>query len=198
MSDAAIAGLILAGGASRRMGTPKALLTIQGQTFLDRLIGLFAPICDSVMVVLGHDFESVWGRSPTCQDGLTFTINPDPERGMLSSLQCGLNELPANAAGVIFTPVDYPSFQSATLSRIAAAFRGRASDVVIPVYRGRNGHPVCVSRRIVQELLALPATAQARDVIRQHRERTCFVDVEDPGVVVDIDTPDDYARLLSA
>ena len=115
---------------------------------------------------------------------------------MLSSLQCGLSEVPSNASAVIFTPVDYPSFQSATLGRIAVAFREHGSDIVIPVYLGRNGHPVCVSRRIVQELLALPVSAQARDVIRQHRDRTCFVDVDDPGVVADIDTPADYQKLL--
>jgi molybdenum cofactor cytidylyltransferase len=186
---ATIAGLILAGGASRRMGTPKALLPIAGETFLDRLIRLFVPICDPVMVVLGHNSERLCPSVP-------FTINPDPERGMLSSLQCGLSELPANSQGVIFTPVDYPSVQSATLVRIAAAFRQRGSDIVIPVYLGRNGHPVCVSRRIAQELLALPVSAQARDVIRQHRDRTSFVDVDDPGVVADIDTPADYQKLL--
>jgi molybdenum cofactor cytidylyltransferase len=197
MSDAAIAGLILAGGASRRMGTPKTLLRIGTETFLDRLIGVFAPICAPVIVVLGHD--SAWVRQGLERPGgATFTINPDPDRGMLSSLQCGLAKLPSNAPAVIFTPVDYPSFRDTTIVRMAEAFSERHFDVVIPVYRGRKGHPVCVSRRVVQELLELPCTAQARDVIRQYGERTCFADVDDPGIVADIDTPDDYAKFLTA
>lgn len=197
MSAAPIAGLILAGGASRRMGTPKALLPVAGETFLDRLIGIFAATCDPVIVVLGHDSSRV--RVGLKRPGqATFTINPDPDRGMLSSLQCGLGELPVNSPGVMFTPVDYPSFQAATLARIEGVFRAGGCEVVIPKYGERNGHPVCVSRRIVQELLALPASAQARDVLRLNRNRTCFLDLEDAGILADVDTPADYAQLVAA
>ncbi|HXF27317.1 MAG TPA: NTP transferase domain-containing protein, partial [Bryobacteraceae bacterium] len=82
-----ICGLILAAGASRRMGTSKALLTVGGETFLDRLIGLLSVVCEPVIVVTGHD-------ALQAKDGM-FVTNPEPERGMLSSLQCGLRAVPA-------------------------------------------------------------------------------------------------------
>lgn len=197
MSQAPIAGLILAGGASRRMGRPKALLRIGGEAFLDRLIRRFVPLCEPIIVVLGFDAARVRSGLQSPSGAATFTINRDPHRGMLSSLQCGLAELPENTSAVIFTPVDYPSFEGATLARISGAFREGGCDVIIPRYRGANGHPVCVSSLIIGELLALPASAQARDVIRKHRDRTRFVDVDDSGIVADIDTPGDYAKLLN-
>lgn len=189
MSEPPIAGLILAGGASRRMGTPKAMLRIGGETFLDRMIRIFNPLLSPIVVVVGQEFSL-----PSAK----FVVNPDPERGMLSSLQCGLGEVPSEAAGVVFTPVDYPSCQSSTIAGIVAAFRSRDCDVVIPVCRQTHGHPVCVSRRVIHDLLKLPTTAQARDVIRAYRGSTVFFEVEDPGVTVDVDTPEDYRKLVAA
>lgn len=190
------AGLILAGGASSRMGTPKALLRVGDKTFIDHLIGLFHRSTQPVLVVLGHDAElvrhGIESRTP-----LTFAVNPQPERGMLSSLQCGLRELAAKTAAVIFSPVDYPNFQAATLARIAETFLNNACDVVVPVCLGVRGHPVCISRRVIDELITLPETGQARDVIRLHRDTTIFLEVDDPGIAADVDTPDDYRALVS-
>ena len=91
-----IAGIILAAGASSRMGSPKALLALDGETFLDRLIAAFEPHCAPVLVVLG--FHAGRTRAGICRSGdVTFVTNPDPDRGMLSSLQCGLAEVPATA-----------------------------------------------------------------------------------------------------
>ena len=195
-----IAGLILAGGASRRMGTPKALLEIGAETFIDRLVGLFNPVVSPLIVVLGHDSELVRhgmdSRSP-----VTFAVNRQPERGMLSSLQCGLRELPSETGAVIFSPVDYPSCQGTTVARIADEFRNRfrthACDVVIPIYRGVKGHPVCISRRVVDELLELPFTGQAREIIRGRIGTTVFIEVDDPGITTDVDTPEDYRSLMA-
>lgn len=196
-----VAGLILAGGASRRMGTPKALLQIGSQTFIDRLIGVFSPVVDRVIVVLGHDSELVRdGMDP--HTPALIVVNPRPERGMLSSLQCGLTALPSETGAVIFMPVDYPDCQGTTMARIAAEFRASARkqgcDVVIPTYRGVKGHPVGISRRIVDQLLDMPFTGQARDVIRRHTDTTLLIEVDDPGITADIDTPEDYQRLLAS
>ena len=93
---AKIAGIILAGGASRRMGTPKALLRFQNETFLDRLIGVFSPVCDPVIVVVGLHADQIRAGIERADD-VRFAVNPDPERGMLSSLQCGLALLPSGS-----------------------------------------------------------------------------------------------------
>ena len=194
MKPPAIAGLILSGGASRRMGVPKALLEFQGETFLDRLIRVLNMVCSPTTVVLGHGCEGIETGLARSREVL-FRINPDPGRGMLSSLQCGLSAAAADA--VIFTPVDYPSVQPSTIAQLARAFALHRAPVTIPVHDGQRGHPVCISRDVIAELLALPVSAQARDVIRAHRPLTYFVDVNDPGILADIDYPEDYRNLAA-
>lgn len=178
------------------MGTSKALLRIKGETFLDHLIGTFLGHLSPVITVLGHEAEPVVQQALSLSR-TTVAINPEPERGMLSSLQCGLHQLPATIGGVVFTPVDYPNCQSKTVERIVAAFRCNSCDVVIPVHAGTHGHPVCVSARVIHDLLRLSVTAQARDVIHRFRDSTVFVEVEDPGVALDVDTPEDYRKLVA-
>lgn len=194
-----LSGLILAAGASRRMGAPKALLDLGGETFLDRLIATFAPSCSPVIVVLGYQAETI--RSGLRRAGqVTVVVNPGPERGQLSSLQCGLDAVPAGSEGVIFTPVDYPAVRPSTVAALAARFRQRADHelIVIPRSEGRHGHPACCARQVIEELAALPVDVQARDVVRRHREHTCYVDVDDPGILADADDPEAYQRLLEA
>lgn len=175
------------------MGQPKALLRVHGETFLDRLIGIFVSRCEGVTVVLGHgavDIESALSRRMEAQ----FVINPEPERGQLSSLQTGLDQIPA-CDSVIFTPVDYPGIQPSTVDRLLESFNSTCA-FVIPRHDGHRGHPILFSPAIVKKFLSLPVTAQARDVVRAHRDNTRYVDVSDPGIAADIDDPQDYAELL--
>lgn len=181
--------ILLAGGASRRMGRPKALLEFQGETFLDRLIRIYAPRVARVLIVLGHQPETI--RAALRPSTAQFIVNPDPARGQLSSLQTGLAAAEADA--VLYQPIDYPAVREETLDRLLAAGPGFA----IPRYRGERGHPILLDRPLIRELLALPATAQARDATRAQYGRALLVDVDDPGVVTDIDSPADYAQLLA-
>ena len=192
-----IAGLILAGGASRRMGSPKALLRFQEETFLDRMIRLFSRVCDPVIVVLGHNSEQIRAGLER-PGGALFAVNPDPERGMLSSLDCGLALVPQTAEAVMFAPVDHPHLQAATLESLASKFAAGRAPVTVPVYAGEHGHPVCISRALVEELQALPLTSMASDVIHRYVSQTCYFDIDDPAVVTDIDDPAAYAGLMAA
>jgi CTP:molybdopterin cytidylyltransferase MocA len=117
---------------------------------------------------------------------------------MLSSLQCGVSGLPEDCPGVLFTPVDYPSVLAATIESLVVAFGRASAPVVVPQYGGRRGHPVVISRGVVSEILALPVSGQAREVIRRHRAGTVFVDVDDPGILADVDRPEDYRRLTKS
>jgi len=182
------AAILLAGGASRRMGQPKALLPIGGQTFLGRLLDVYRPYADPVVTVLGHEAERLRAAFPP---DVVFAVNPEPERGQLSSLQTGLAAVRL-ARDILFQPMDYPAVREATVALLAA----RAPGLAIPVYGGRRGHPVRITPAIARELLALPPDAQARDVIRAHYATAEFVPVDDPGTVTDIDTPEDYARWI--
>ena len=192
-----VAGVILAAGESRRMGSPKPLLELAGETFLDRLILGFSEHCSPVIAVLGYHAGRVASGIRNASLA-TVVTNPEPERGMLSSLQCGLAAVPNQGLGAVFTPVDYPSIQSATVGALVDALVSSGAPVAIPTHNGRHGHPVGVSRALIDEILALGPDEQAREVIRRHRAETRFVAVDDPGILHDVDDPEAYRKLLES
>jgi len=193
---ATIAGIILSGGASRRMGTPKALLPFQNETFLDRLIHVFSAVCDPIIVVVGLHADQIQAGIERGRDVL-FAVNPDPERGMLSSLQCGLALIPDGTEAAMFLPVDHPNIENSTIEKLAARFRTDRAPVIVPTYAGDHGHPVCIARPLIDELLALPPEAKASDVIHRQVSKTLYIEVADPAVVTDVDDPAAYAELLA-
>lgn len=172
------------------MGRPKALLDYRGETFLDRLIALFSSRCSPVIVVLGAAADEV--RASVHRDAL-FVINPDYRTGQTSSMQCGLRAVPPDSEGVLFTLVDHPAVAPATLDALLA---GPGPLLRVPRYGEHRGHPVWFSRELIAEFLALPVDGAARDVVRSHRDRTGFLDVDDPGILADIDDPAAYRALL--
>jgi len=194
------AGLILAAGESRRMGFPKALLQYRGATFLDTLVELFAGRCQPVIVVLGAGAEEI-GRQGLKLGSVTVVVNPDYGRGQTSSMQCGLRAVPPEAEGVLFTLVDHPAVTTQTVDALLG--RGMAEHekrwsaplLRVPRYLGRRGHPIWFSRELIREFLAVPENGAARDVVARHRARTEFLDLDDPGIVADIDDPDAYRAL---
>ena len=189
-----IAGIILAAGASSRMGTPKALLDYRGETFVGRLVRVLGISCHPVIVVLGYHSDVVREVIPATA---SIVINPDPGRGQLSSLQTGLRAIPDEADGFAFIPVDSPAVAENTVAKLARAFEERkpATLFVIPRQTGRRGHPVFAARSIAAELLALPSTAEAREVVHAHVNQTEYVDVNDAGIFTDVDDPEAYRRL---
>lgn len=185
------AAIILAAGASSRMGRPKPLLQLDGETFLDRLIQRFSGICGPVIVVLGYHAGEVRAGIARRAEA-QIVVNPAPEEGMLSSLQCGLRAVPDDVRSVLFTPADLPCIARQTIKRLASI----DAPLAIPTFQQRKGHPVRVSREIAGELETLPLDARASDVI--HRHRAHLVEVDDPGILRDVDTPGDYEALLAA
>jgi molybdenum cofactor cytidylyltransferase len=191
-----IAGVILSGGDSRRMGTPKALLSFQNETFLDRLIRVLSAACDPIVVVVGRHAHQIRSGIQRGREVL-FAENPDPDRGMLSSLQCGLALVPSDAQAAMFLPVDHPNIEISTIETLAGRFRADRAPVIVPTYAGEHGHPVCIARELILELLALPPEAKASDVIHRHVPRTLYIEVSDSAVVTDVDDPAAYADLLA-
>jgi len=187
------AGLILAAGESRRMGTPKALLDYQGETFIGRLVRLFAERCEPVTVVLGAHAEVVRQSSPG-HPGVRYVVNDAWRDGQTSSFLCGLREIPAGVDGVLFTLTDHPAVTPETLDALLAD----QGALRIPRCDGRRGHPIWFSRDLIPELLALPPGGAARDVIRAHYPTATWIDTADRGILADIDEPADYRALIGA
>jgi len=171
------------------MGFPKALLTFREQTFLDTLTGLFSAYCDPVIVVLGAEAEAIRARAVR---PATFVLNPEYSKGMTTSLQCGLGAVPEEADGVLFTLVDHPAVAAST---IEALLRPPMPFLRVPRFRDDRGHPIWFSRALIPEFLAIPDGGAARDVVRRHVLETEFLDLDDPGVRADIDTPEAYRDL---
>lgn len=190
--DGKIAGLILAAGESRRMGYPKALLRYKDETFLDVLTGLLAEYCSPVIVVLGSRAEEIRARARRPAE---FVVNERFTHGMTTSLQCGLRAVPPAAEHVMFTLVDHPAVSQAT---VAALVAGARPLLRVPRYRGRRGHPILFSRSLIAEFLALPESAAARDTVHSHAGETDYLDLDDAGIVSDIDDLEAYRGLIGA
>jgi molybdenum cofactor cytidylyltransferase len=177
------------------MGTPKALLDYRGETFVDRLIRVMGAVADPVIVVFGYHAAEIRAAA---RGSATFVVNPAPERGQLSSLKTGVSALPKDADGFAFIPMDCPAVREDTIAKLARAFisRDRGALFVIPRFGSKRGHPVFAARSIADEFLALPEDGKASDVVHRHVPRTQYVDVDDGGILTDIDDAASYARLL--
>jgi CTP:molybdopterin cytidylyltransferase MocA len=173
------------------MGSPKALLPYLGSTFLETLARLFGERCEPVIVVLGAHAEDIERRNP---QGLCVVFNERYLTGQTSSLQAGLRAVPRDAEGVLFTLVDHPAI---SLRTIDALLQRPLPLIRIPRHSGERGHPIWFRKDLIGEFLALPLFAPANQITRAHRAETEFVDVEDPGVIADIDDPGAYERLLA-
>jgi len=173
------------------MGRAKATLEVAGETFVGRLVRLFRELTPEVVVVVG-------AMGDLQVPGARTVRNPHWRLGQLSSLQTGLRALPSALPAAFFTPVDFPLVQPATVWALWRRFEQQQPLLVIPQCHDRRGHPVLASARVWEELLALAASDQARRVIHAHRAETAYVEVDDPGIYIDIDTPEDYARWVPA
>jgi molybdenum cofactor cytidylyltransferase len=182
-----IGAVVLAAGSSSRMGTPKAdLPTPDGATFLEAILATLGGAgIGAVRVVV----------APGAAHATSSVINPDPARGMLSSVQCGLRALPQDCEAVLVWPVDHPLVTAATVISMIEAFVAGNPPVVVPSHGGRRGHPVLFAGRVLPELLRADPREGARAVVHAHDDRLELA-VPDPGVVTDVDTPEEYGQVL--
>lgn len=190
-----IAGLILAAGESSRMGTDKALLLYRGRTFLEHILAtLHNAGIEQLTVVLGHHADEI--QLAAKLTGTEVVVNQDYRRGQTSSLQAGLRALDRPAIqAVVLCLVDHPAVSTEVIRKLVAAFEQSAAPVVIPTYQGQRGHPALISRALFAELMALSLSEGANTVVRKYRDSTHFVEVDDPGVLIDVDDPESFRRL---
>jgi len=179
------------------MGQPKALLEWQGRTFVSRLVQAGAEAgLDEIVVVTGiHDsmVRAEVNRSPTAVP-VRVVFNANHVRGQLSSLLAGLDGLAEPADAVLMMLVDHPFVQVETLRHIIQTYVKTRAPVVVPTFDARRGHPVLFSGEALAALRTTPLEEGARAVVSAFAGRRVEVPVPDPGVRIDLDTPEDLAR----
>ena len=199
-----ICGVVLAAGASSRMGREKALLpwppgTQSGETLLSAAIAALQPVTEAVIVVAGRNAEQLTPVAEQC--GAVVVRNPEPERGQFSSLRAGLGAaLERGFDAAMITPVDCPPLRADSLVKLRAGFeaaRSRGAWAVTPVNGGRRGHPLAAGGPLIEALLTAPATSNAREVQHAHADKFESVAVADALLRVDVNTPEQYAALVA-
>lgn len=194
-------GIVLAAGASSRMGRPKAGLVLGpgGRTFLQAVVDTFRGAgVSSVAVVAGAHPEAVRG-AVAMAEGLTVVEHPGWAAGQLSSLLAGLDHVDAPAVeAVIVTLVDVPLVRVETVRTLLDRWRTSGAPIVRPAVGHRHGHPVIFDRTTFAALRAAPLDVGPKAVVRAFADRLLDVPTDDAAVLRDFDTPDDYRHLADA
>jgi len=189
-----LAAVILSGGASRRMGSPKALVIYQGTPFLEHLLSVTQhPAIGVRRVVLGPDAEDISAKIKLAPEEIV--INKDWEKGQLSSVHAAMQTLPAGTSGLLLCPVDHPLVSATLVGHLLDAFLQTKAAVVVPTFEGRRGHPVIFSAAVYEELLHAHMDTGARAVVWAHKnevqevataEEGCVLNLNDPGALLKV------------
>jgi len=191
----AMGALILAAGKSARFGAPKVLQVYRGVPFLARITPFLRNAgVEEITLVLGHEAEKLMPRIPQTEN-VRFVVNKKYEDGQFSSLQAGILSLDFEVSGVLMCLIDQPHLQQATYAVIVKRALALPEKIILPRYKSRGGHPVYLPRWIFSEITAQLSTATLRDLFSRFQEQIVRVDVDDPGIREDIDTPEDLRRL---
>jgi molybdenum cofactor cytidylyltransferase len=183
--------VVLAAGESRRMGTQKLLLPFGERTVVEAVVAAArGSRADRVMAVLGADAGEV--RQKLEASGAMFTVNEDYPRGMLSSVQAGFKALGGDAEAAIVMLGDQPFLAAKVVDQVVGAYRASGKGIVIPVFRGRRGHPVLIDMKYKDEVLGLDPADGLRQLMRAHPGDIQEADVDDANILRDMDTPEDY------
>ncbi|MBI4568229.1 MAG: nucleotidyltransferase family protein [Planctomycetes bacterium] len=201
-TDFRVSALILAAGASSRMGAPKALLSLGGMTALRRVTEtMLAGGAADAVVVLGHEAERIRAGAGLSDSRVRFVINEGWQGGQTTSIQRGLRAIvsaspPPN--GFALALVDMPLVWAETVRALMAAFTALpgGESILLPRHAGRRGHPAFFRMALAGEFLALGAADPGHSVTRRDAGRVAELDVDDAGVVLGINTPEEYRRAL--
>jgi molybdenum cofactor cytidylyltransferase len=190
-----IVAVVLSAGESSRMGRPKALLPIEGQTFIEKIVGALKQSgIERIVVVLGFNAEAM--RRQVEHLPVDIIVNADYKLGQLSSLHAAIRHLQKaeDCDGILVHLVDHPYIDPQLVRVMVQRFAESKPMIIVPRHQGKRGHPVLFSRALFGELLAAPLDQGAKTVVNAHRAETVEIDTQDVGITLDIDTPELYRQ----
>ncbi len=188
--------IILAAGESKRMGFPKMLLKFNGKTMLENVIEHVAESdSDGILVVLGGNWEILIDYVK--KYNVKYCYNENYRKGMLSSVQCGLNCLPVEIDAVMVFQGDQPFITPSVVNSVINEFRSSGKGIVIPVYKGKRGHPLLLDRKYRYEVADLDPAKGLRSITYQYAADVIEVHTAEPGILRDFDTYNDYLEELN-
>lgn len=196
-SPTRFAGVVPSSGTSSRMGRDKGLLEVDGRSFLRCTVeALTEGGCDPVLVIVAEGEDALAAEAAAA--GASVLLNPDPGDGPITSLRIALEALDSTVDGVAYLPVDHPLVEAPTVSRLIEAARAEGSPLTIPLFESKRGHPAIFGKALFVELLDPALEGGAKTVVYRHLSDALLVDVDDSGVVIDVDTPDAYEAVLTS
>ena len=188
--------IVLAAGESRRMGTPKMLLPYNDVTIIEQVIrNLMDANVDRVVVVVGAGKEEI--MKVTRRYDVFHCYNENYKSGMLSSVKCGFYSLPEGCLAALIMPGDQPMTGPGEINRVISRFLESDRGLVMAAHNGRRGHPLIVDMKYLDEVLSLPGEDGLRVLADRHPDDVLEADTDDPSVLRDIDTQEDYMNEIS-
>jgi len=187
--------IILAGGDSKRMGEPKGLLNYRGKPFLVHQIEQMSEIgISEIIVVLGKDYRLYHEKVPELK-GVEFTINPSPERGQFSSIQCGMQKVRSSVvSGVFIFPIDVPCPDREVWEELSNSLGPSDIAVLIPEFQGKKGHPVLISKKFMQHLISCKSDSRLDfEIYKQiDLKKAKIISVNDKNITRNLNTSEDW------
>jgi len=187
-----MAAIVPAAGYSTRMQAFKPLLAFRGSTVIEQVVGTFRTAGVAAIVIVGWQADRlvpVLDRA-----GIRWVWNPRYADGMYASIQAGVRALPVEAHAFFVLPADMPLVRGDAVPRLLDAWHAQAGGILFPVWNGKRGHPPLLDARYVPEILADSPPGGLRTVLARHTDAMRDIPCTDAGILVDLDTPDEYER----
>jgi len=183
--------VILAAGESSRMNTNKLLLPFKGKSIIRTVIGLVMESdVDNYILVTGAYREALMDEIAGMP--INECHNPDHKQGMLSSVRCGIAQLPDKAVAALVFLGDQPMISSETVNLVIREYHQSENGIILPVSNGRRGHPILIDRKYFSIIGELDPSTGLRGLILKYPHDIAEIEVNMPGILRDIDTLQDY------
>jgi CTP:molybdopterin cytidylyltransferase MocA len=194
MNPSRFAAVVLAGGLSTRMKQFKPLLPLGETTVTDHVISTFRDLGLDVYLVAGHRYEET--KASINRQDVTIIYNPDYEKGMFSSIQAGVRNLKPDYQAFFILPVDIPLVKQTTIGQIVDEWLADPDKIIYPTFDGKRGHPPLIPSGLIPDILRWEKEGGLKAFLKTHGKSALEVPVNDGNILMDIDTPEDYKKLL--